>query len=364
MKCLTDSQIQALADREASADAVAHAAGCARCAGRVQEQGRRMAVLERAVAERMPMPDAAAERVQHAILTDRGTRGATRLRQTTPRAPAWRRAGWSTAAGLVIAVVTLVFVVPAIRGPQTVSAAEILAKSVSTLASADTGIEFREYELVLDGMPRELMPDQANGTYRIQQAIDHGTKGRFRFASYTADGRLLTSLAQDPVTRTRVSLMRVDDRYYRFEFAMPASDVPSVPEIERLHMEASVAMMQASGQQLLQEVDTPHGKQYRVEVPQVNTANVNAVWDLTQARVVIDAEDFRIQEFFASGTFLRQPYSVSYKLLDRVVAATAAPDAFVVPEQPGQIVISGQGSANPAADALIGALRELARSRR
>jgi hypothetical protein len=34
---------------------------------------------------------------------------------------------------------------------------------------------------------------------------------------------------------------------------------------------------------------------------------------------------------------------------------------FVVPPQPGEIVISGEGTANPAADALFGALRELAR---
>lgn len=372
MKCLSESEVQALADNEAPstgsgrarADAAAHAAACARCEERVQEQRRRMSAMERAVAEPAALPGAAADRVQRAILTGSGARGATRLRDTAPRRPMWHRAGWSTAAVVVAAVVALVFVVPAIRGPQTVSAAEILAKSVSTLSTTVPGIEFREYELVVDGIPREAMPDQANGTYRIRQAIDHVTKGRFKFASYTADGQLITSIAQDPVTRTRVSLMRVDDQYYRFQFAMPATDIPSIPEIERLHMEATVSMMQAAGQQLLQVVETPQGRQYRIEVPQVNTANVNAVWDLTQARVLIDASDYRIQEFSASGTFLKQPYSISYKLISRLVAGTVPPETFDVPSQAGEIVISAEGSSNPATDALFGALRELARRRR
>ena len=60
-------------------------------------------------------------------------------------------------------------------------------------------IEVLEYELVLDGVPKEMMPDQADGTYRVWQAIDHGVPGRFRFASYTADGRMLTSIAEDPL---------------------------------------------------------------------------------------------------------------------------------------------------------------------
>jgi hypothetical protein len=361
MKCLHDSEIQSIVDKEAGADALAHAASCSRCAARVEELRRRAVVLERALTSSEAMPAAAAERVQRAIAT--GTRGATRLRGDVRR-PVWQRARWSTAAFVGAAAIALAFIVPAIRGPETVSAAAILARSATTLSTAPgAGIEFREYELVLDGMPRELMPDQANGTYRIRQAIDHSTKGRFRFASYTSDGRLLTSIAQDPVARTRVTVMRVDDRYFRFEFAMPPNDIPSLPEIEQLHMEASVAMMQASGQQLLQVVDTAEGRQYRIEVPQVNTANINALWDLTQAHVVVDAADYRILEFAATGTFLKQPYSVSYKLIARQLAASAPPDTFVVPSQPDEILIAGQGSANPLADSLFGALRQIAQQK-
>jgi len=300
--------------------------------------------------------------MEAAILTGR-RQGATRLRDSAARRPRWQMAGWSAATAVAAAVVLFVFVVPAIRGPQTVSAAEILAKSVRTLSAAPDGVEIREYELVVDGMPRELLANYADGTYRISQVIDHRTKGRFRFASYTADGRLLTSITQDPIARRRTSLVRVDDRYYRFEFSMPLSDIPSLPEIERLHLEMSVTMMQASGQHLLQTVRNREGTFYLIEVPQVNTTNLNAVWDLTHARVLIDADNFKIHEFSASGTFMKQPYSVSYKLLVslRATNVTMVPDPFEIAAQPGEIVITGEGTANPAADALLGSLRELAR---
>ena len=95
------------------------------------------------------------------------------------------------------------FVAPAIRKPDaTFSAAAILAKSANRLSATVTGgVELLEYELVLDGVPKEMMPDGADGTYHVRQAIDHDVRGRFRFASYGPDGRMLTSIAQDPQSR-------------------------------------------------------------------------------------------------------------------------------------------------------------------
>jgi hypothetical protein len=374
MNCLNDSQIQAVADREAAQDDVAHVESCRRCGERVVEFTRRASLLERAVAEPSVMPAAVASRVRATIdgvahlrhgESSRGnagqTRGATRLRHQPEARPFWLRAGWSTAA-VAAAIVAFVFIIPAIRGPEAVSAAGILAQSADRLSQIpQTGIELREYQLALDGIPRELIRDHPDGVYRIRQTIDHGHPGRFRFASYTVDGRLLSSLGQDPVTRTRVSVMRVDDRYYRFEFIIPPNDVPSLPEIERLHMEASIKMMQASGQHVLHETVADGRKQYLIEVPQVSSANAGAVWDLTHARVLVDAEDFRVSEFSASGTFLRQPYTISYKMLTRSVVSSVQPEAFEVPHQAGEVLISGEGTANPAGDALIGALRELAK---
>ncbi len=361
MTCLNDSQIQAVADREAAPELIAHAEECSRCGARVRDVRQRASTLEAALATSPAMPPAVAERVRGAI-GDSAARGATRLRGAPASRPFWLRAGWSTAAVVAAAIVAFVFVIPAIRGPETVSAAGILAESANRLSQVpQSGVEVREYELALDGMPRELMREHADGVYRIRQAIDHGKPGRFRFASYTADGRLLTSIAQDPVTRNRVSLLRVEDQYYRFEFIIPATELPSLPEIERLHMEASIAMMRASGQQMLQETTVAGRKQYLIEVPQVSAPNAQAVWDLTHARVLVDAEDYRVTELQVSGTFLKQPYSVSYKLISRVVEPTVDPAMFDVPSQPGEIVIAGDGTANPAADMLMGALRELAR---
>jgi hypothetical protein len=375
MSCLNDSQIQAVADHEAAQDAVAHAESCRRCGERVVEFARRASRLERVVATPAVMPANLAARVRETIdgrahirhgESSRGyggqARGATRLRYEPDARPFWLRAGWSTAAVVAAAIVAFVFIIPAIRGPETVSAAGILAESANRLSQVpQTGVELREYQLALDGIPRELTRDHPDGMYFIRQTIDHGRPGRFRFTSYIADGRLLSSLAQDPVTRNRVSLMRVDDRYYRFEFVIPPNDVPSLPEIERLHMEASIKMMQASGQHVLQESVHDGRKQYLVEVPQVSSANAGAVWDLTHARVLVDAEDFRVSEFSASGTFLRQPYTISYKMLTRSVVSSVDPAAFEVPHQAGEVLISGEGTANPAGDALIGALRELAK---
>jgi ABC-2 type transport system ATP-binding protein len=362
MKCLNDAQIQAIVDREASPDAVTHAAACRRCEDRVRQFETRASAAERAIAEPAAVPAALAARVREAvdegahlrsresIRSDGGqaaARGATRLRHLPAHRPLWLRAGWSTVAVAALAIVAFVFVIPSIRGPQAVSAAGILAESANRLSQVPaSGIELREYELTLDGVPRELNPDHPDGVYRIRQAIDHGKAGRFRFASYTSDGKVLTSIAQDPVTRTRVSLMRVDDQYYRFEFIIPPSDVPSLPEIERLHMEASIKMMQATGQHMLQEIERGGRKLYLIEVPQVNTTNDKAVWDLTHARVLVDAADFRVTEFQASGTFLKQPYSVSYKLISHLFAATVNADAST-PSQPSGIVLSGDGPTLP-----------------
>jgi hypothetical protein len=361
MTCLNDSQIQAVVDREAAADLVAHVESCGRCGERVRECRLRASTLESALGGNAAVPAAAAARVRAAI-SDGTVRGATSLRSVAPASPFWLRAGWSTAAVVAAGIIAFVFVIPAIRGPESLSAAGILAESANRLSQVpQTGVEVREYELTLDGMPLELMADQPDGVYRIRQAIDHGTRGRFRFTSYTSDGRLLTSIAQDPATNTRVQVIRVDDQYYRFEFTVPPNDIPSLPELERLHMEASIKMMQASGQQMLQEIDSGGRKQYLIEVPQVAAPSDKAVWDLTRARVLVDAEDYRVTEFQVSGTLLQQPYSVSYKLISRVQSAAVDQGTFVVPPQPGEILIGGPGTANPAGDALFAALRELAR---
>jgi hypothetical protein len=286
--------------------------------------------------------------------------GATRLRHV--RLPA----RWIYPAAAVAAtVIAVLFIAPALRrSDATVSAAEILAKSASQLAAATKGIEVLEYELVLGGVPKDMIPDQADGTWRIWQAIDHDVPGRFRFASFTPDGRMFSSIAEDPIARRRVAAFRSEGQPFRFEVTLPpGARNLSLPEMQRLHMEASIAMMQASGNQLLQAVDGPGGKFYRIEVPSVASPSANPVWDLTEARVLIDARDYSIAELAVQGSFLKQPYTLSYKLIRHVNGASLPPDAFAVPPQDGEIAVSGDGTAVPSHDVFVLALRALAEAR-
>jgi hypothetical protein len=309
------------------------------------------------------MPPDVGQRIAQTIAGER-SQGATRLRGDGHGRKSRGRAFWS---GLAVAAATLIAVfviVPMMKAPTTVSASEILAASADRLARESTkGVELLEYELTVDGMPAGMIPDHTNGTYRVSQAIDHARRGHYRFATYLQDGTLLSALAQDPANGRRVMLVRLDDQSYRFNFTIPEDASMSVPEMERLHMQASVAMMQASGNQLLQVVDGPSGRQYRIDVPRVRASAEGAVWDLTEARVVVAADDYRIIQFAVKGTLLKQPYSVSYRLLNREVREQTqlAGDEFDVPNEPGAVTLDGDGSAVPAGDALVVALRELAK---
>jgi hypothetical protein len=374
MRCLTEEQIQQLADGESSPEAAAHVAGCAACAERLRARALLMDALGRTLNPPAAVPPALGARVEEALARESG-RGATRLRDlsafrlkaedTGGRERTRRRLAYS---GLAVAAATLIgvlVIVPAVRrADTTVSASEILARSASQLAApATSGVELLEYELVLDGVPRDMMPEAMNGAYRVKQAIDHDVPGRFRFSSFGPGGLMLSSIAQDPRSARRVMQMRVDHQVYRFETTIPAAQATSLPEMQRLHMQASVAMMQASGNQHLQVVDTPDGRQYRIDVPRVATSMPSAVWDLTEAHVVIDASDYHIVEFAVKGAFLKQAYSLSYRLIGRQVqpAASVSPAVFDVPADPDAIVLRGEGSSVPPRDALIVALRELAR---
>ena len=370
MTCLNDIQIQALADGEGTPEAARHAAACTPCAARLRDRERTMIAIHDAIDVPVALPAPLARRIDDALrppstLPGPGAAapvpgGATRLRADAGSGGRrWIYSGLAAAAATLIAVL---FVAPALRRPAaTVSASEILAKSATQLsATPASGVEMLEYELVLDGVPKEMLPDQVDGSYKVRQAIDHGVPGRFRFASYTPDGRMLTSIAEDPLARRRVAAFTAEGQPYRFEMSLPAeSPHMSLPEIEQLHMQASITLMQASGNQLLETIDGPNGKLYRIEVPRVAGPGTNPVWDLTEARVLIDARDYRVTEFAVRGSFLKQSYSMSYKLISRVIAPSVKPEVFSVPSQPGEIVVHGEGTTVAAHDVVVLALREL-----
>jgi hypothetical protein len=360
MACLKSDHIQALADGEGTDELRAHVASCETCAGRVRERAALMAQMS---AELNPpaveMPSGSFRLKPEAPSADSG---ATRLRG--PLAPARSTRGWifGAAAVALATIVAILFVAPAIReGDATVSAAEVLARSATQLAAAPSaGIEVLEYELVMDGVPKELVPDQVDGAYRIWQAIDHDVPGRFRFASYTPDGQMFSSIAEDPVAGRRVAAFTADRQPYRFDLTLPkGARNLSLPEMQRLHMQASIALMQASGNQLLETTPGPNGPLYRIEVPRVSGPGTNPVWDLSEARVLIDSSNYSIVEFAVRGSFLKQDYSMSYKQLKHVTVASLDANAFTVPNQPGEIVITGEGTAVPSRDVFLLSLREL-----
>jgi hypothetical protein len=361
---LTDVEIQAVVDREAADDAERHAAACDACRQRVHARQNAVATLRQLIDVPLAIPPTVSRRVTQA-LADGPAHGATRLRPDAKPAT-WPRAAWSAAAVAAATIVAVLVIAPALKGPSTVSASEILARSASRLSQPVTsGVEFLEYELTLDGVPRELMPDHVDGVYRVKQVIDHDTAGRYLMATYAPDGTLLSSIVQDPANKQRLMTLRIDDQPYRFEFTLPEAVRLSPPEMERLHMQASVAMMQASGDQHVQVIESQTGRQYRVEVPRVSAATPNTMWDLTEAQVLIDANDYHIVEFAVKGSFLKQPYSVSYRLISREIASKASIDysEFALPADARAITIQGEGGVVPARDALVLALRELAKAR-
>lgn len=364
MKCLNDAQIQAVVDREAADDVRQHAESCGTCGERVRARQALAAAVVAAINTPAGVPPGVSRRV-HQALSEGSSAGATRLKAGVAPSGSSRRALWAMAAVGAATLIAVVFIAPLVRGPATVSASEILARSASRLAERVTGVELLEYELMLDGVPREMMPDHENGTYRVKQVIDHDTAGRYLVATYDPKGQRLSSIVQDPAANLRVVSARVEDIPYRFEFTLPANVTLSPPEMERLHMQASVAMMQASGNQQLQIIDSGSGRQYRIEVPHVGDETTGAVWDLAEAQVIIDADDYHIVAFAVKGTFLKQPYSLSYRLIERSITAGMAvdPGVFDLPEEPGAITIKGEGTAIPARDVLVVALAELARVR-
>ncbi len=297
-----------------------HAESCGHCGDRVRGRQALAAAVVEAINAPAGVPPDVSRRV-HFALSEGSSHGATRLKAGAAPGDSSRRALWTTAAVAAATLIAVVFVAPMVKGPATVSAAEILARSASRLAERVTGVESLEYELTLDGVTRQMMPDHENGTYRVRQVIDHDTPGRYLVASYDPSGALLSSIVQDPAANLRVVSARVEDVPYRFEFTLPESVTLSPPELERLHMEASVAMMQASGNQQLQVIESGSGRQYRIEVPHVSGDTSGAVWDLAEAQVVIDADDYHIVAFAVKGTFLKQPYSVSYRLINRAVTS-------------------------------------------
>jgi len=180
--------------------------------------------------------------------------------------------------------------------------------------------------------------------------------------NYGSDGVPESAISQDPFSGRRSELIRVDGRNYIVR--SPSRDVLfSFPQMVQAQIETVITMMQATADQKLTVLDTPGGRQYLIEMPPVTPKAGAGAFDLYQARAVIDARDFRIREFAASGTLLKQPYSVTFKLTRELLRARAevAPAEFEIPAGASDVVLEGEGTGDPFSDVLVTVLRELGR---
>jgi hypothetical protein len=354
MRCLTDVEVQAVADGEASEESRAHAAACDTCRARVDERRVSVAALSSLINDE-DVPSAALEaRVRHAINEGRDVRGSTVLRARHPSR--WRSVGLVSALATAAVIVLLVWgVLPQFGAPTTLSASEILGRSLQTISSG-SGVEMLEYEVSMDGM--------TTGPVVIRQVIDRDNPHRFKVASYHSDGTIATAISQDPMKQQRSQLFHVDGTNYIVRVGAIHTPVLSIPQMAQALVETSIGIMQAKSDQQLTVENGPEGQRYIIEIPSVRPSSPATTLDIFGARAVISGGDFRIQEFEATGTLLRQPFSVSVKLrMHRLMGPSADNPTFDIEPAAGDVVLEGQAADDPVTELMTTVLRELGRLR-
>jgi anti-sigma factor RsiW len=353
MRCLTDVDVQAVLDHEASEEHVAHVAACERCRARVDERRASLEALSSMLdAEGQPSPGLEAK-LRHAVSGGSDVRGSTVLRASRPSP--WRaRLAVACAAGVVIALVAF-GLMPRFGAPTTLSASEILQRSLQTISSA-RGVEMLEYEVAMDGM--------TPGPVVIRQVIDRDNPNRYKVASYMADGTIATAISQDPIAQRRSQLFHVDGTNYIVRVAGIHKPVLSLPQMAQALVETSIGIMQAKSDQQLTVEDGPNGRRYVIEIPPVTPATPATTLDIFGGRAVISGRDFRIQEFEATGSLLRQPFSVSVRLrTHQILGPSADNPGFEIEPEPGDVVLEGQAADDPITELMTTVLRELGKAR-
>jgi hypothetical protein len=354
MRCFTDTELQALADGEMDAVDGHHVDDCVRCRERLESARRAITEVASVLNSEGDLSLHARTRVRRAIADSASTRGSTRLRPG--RSPqSWKRRALVSALATAAVIMVMVFaVMPRFGAPTTLSASEVLGRSLKTL-SATEGIEFLEYELVLEGV--------AQGSWRIEQVIDYAQPARFRLSVFSADGALHSAFSQDPSRRRRSHLFRVDGRNYIVHADGVRSPVLSLPQMGQALVETAVGLMQASADQRLSVVDGADGRRYIVEIPPVQSTKAAATLELFSARIAVRDGDFRIEQFEASGALLRQPFSVAFRLLRRTVAQNVSSGEFGIAAGPDDVVLNGEASEDVPGEFLTTLVRGLASNR-
>jgi hypothetical protein len=356
--CLDEARVRAVADGEGDTTANEHLESCAHCRGRVDEARAALGELARLV-EEVPVPPTLIPRVAQAIARSGASDGgATTLREAP--GSSFRPRAWVSAISVAAVLLIVALYLPGIDAPRTLSAAEILGRSLQTMTPTG-GTERREFDLSLH-LP--AVASIENGTYRIEELIDHDAPGRYRVSKFAVDGALLSTMSEDMAAGRRTVFFRLGGQAFGFTFALDPAHGGSVRDMERQHVEGMIRLLQAMAGQTVTERDAAGRRQYVVELPSVSVGGgPDGLWGLERARVVVDGSTFSLVEAAVSGSYLGEAFSVSYHLRRRDVrpSAEVGPGEFQAPHDPAAIPIEAAGTEDVARDILSAALGELAR---
>ena len=357
--CLNDIEIRKAADAEADDRVMAHVVTCPRCRVRVEAAVQVAAELAQ-LADTVPVPPALEARVLRAATGKAASpTGATTLRSVPARR--WVRPAWVSGLALAGAVLAFIFFMPVSNAPATLSASEILGRSLEKWAPGG-GTELLEFDLAVD-LP--AITGIESGTYRVEQLIDHDTPGRYRIARYAPGGALVGAVSEDLAAGRRAVLMPTRAGTFAFTFAIEPQHGIGLRDIERHHVQAMLGILQALAGNTVSETGEGRDRRYIVELPSMANTAGQTLWRLASARVVVDAASFEILEARASGSYMGDPFSMSFGLRRRQLRPSASVPAaeFELPTDPSAIVIDAAGTDNVAHDVMMAALDELARRR-
>ncbi len=353
-RCLTDDELQAVADHEAGSNDARHAEQCQQCAERLAARVRLIARVEEGVGTAELPRDG-----RHAIMAQLArttAAGATTLRPERRG----RRWAWAIPLAAAAAIALFVYVIPGIDRQTTVSAAEILGRSRSALAAQTIGIEVLTYDLQLTGVLADLIPEEQSGRFTVREIVDHDHEGRYRVLKLTAAGQLVGGAADDPLRGTRTRYMRANGRGYLLRFQGAAPTALSIPALKRTALQTFIGFMQASSTQTLREVQRGADACYQIDIPGGAMAGGNLV-ALDSARAIVTVADSRLVEFSAAGRIADRPFMIEFALLtqDHRPSESALDGDFEIAAQPGDVVLEGDASQNPVWDVVTRALRAI-----
>ena len=353
-RCLTDAELQAIADHEAPSEHVTHVEGCQPCSERLAARSRLIARIEQAAGSGDLEPV-----TRSAILAQlaRSTAaGATTLRPVGRV----RRWAWAIPLAAAAAIALFVYVIPGIDRQTTVSAAEILGRSRSALTAPTSGIEVLTYNLQVSGVLADLIPEEQSGRFTVQELVDHDHEGRYRIVKLTSTGQIVGGAADDPLRGTRTRYVRANGRGYLLKFDGAAPTALSIPALKRTALQTFIGFMQASATQTLREVQRGADACYQIDIPGDAMVGGSLV-ALESARAVVTVADARLVEFSASGRIADQPFMIEFALLTQDLRPGNAAEAadFDIAAQPGDVVLEGDASQNPVWDVVTRALRAI-----